>query len=184
MLSLHRPPRLLEDRLDCARHNSTATDPEDRKVSIPKILMAGIITKEHEAGRMDEELPANFFAHLVPAYCACASACCTRLAPPCSFLPLNATSLYPNPLPPRASPLGTPASRFTARHAGSLLLSQSGERSERYIESFRFDTMPSTPLQAWAKTVGPSPSMCSLNRMPGRALATVDASVALRTSSG
>src|SRR5262245_61220238 len=43
--------------------------------------------------------------------------------------------------------------------------------------------MPSRPsLQAWAKTVGPSPSMCSLNRMPGLALATIDASVALRTS--
>src|SRR5207302_7918872 len=40
--------------------------------------------------------------------------------------------------------------------------------------------MPSSPiLQAWAKTVGPSPSICSLNRMPGRALATIDASVAL-----
>src|SRR5262249_37305041 len=39
-------------------------------------------------------------------------------------------------------------------------------------------------LQAWAKTVGPSPSICSLNRMPGWALATIDASVALRTSSG
>src|SRR6516225_5377980 len=45
--------------------------------------------------------------------------------------------------------------------------------------------MPSRPcLQAWAKTVGPSPSICSLNRMPGWALATLDASVALRTSSG
>src|SRR5262249_25303617 len=45
--------------------------------------------------------------------------------------------------------------------------------------------MPSRPsLQAWAKTVGPSPSICSLNRMPELALATIDASVALRTSSG
>ena len=66
MLSLHCPPRLLEDRLDCARHNSTAADPEDRKVSIPKILMASIITKEHEAGGMDEELPINFSAHYSP----------------------------------------------------------------------------------------------------------------------
>src|SRR6516165_12158430 len=40
--------------------------------------------------------------------------------------------------------------------------------------------MPSSPiLHAWAKTVGPSPSICSLNRMPGLALATI-ASVALR----
>jgi hypothetical protein len=38
--------------------------------------------------------------------------------------------------------------------------------------------------QAWAKTVGPSPSMCSLNLMPGPALASTNASVALRTSSG
>src|SRR5215831_8108610 len=38
--------------------------------------------------------------------------------------------------------------------------------------------MPSRPrLQAWAKTVGPSPSMCSLKWMPGLALATIDASV-------
>jgi hypothetical protein len=29
------------------------------------------------------------------------------------------------------------------------------------VESFRFETMPSRPsLQAWAKTVGPSPSIC------------------------
>src|SRR5262244_4499496 len=77
------------------------------------------------------------------------------------------------------------ASRFTAGAAVFFILSQSGERPERYIESFRFDTMPSRPiLQAWAKTVGPSPSICSLNRMPGWALATIDASVALRTSSG
>src|SRR6516164_165241 len=32
--------------------------------------------------------------------------------------------------------------------------------------------MPSSPsLQAWAKTVGPSPSICSLNRMPECGLA-------------
>src|SRR5262249_40017711 len=38
--------------------------------------------------------------------------------------------------------------------------------------------MPSRPiLQAWAKKVGPSPSICSLNRMPGLDLATIDASV-------
>src|SRR5262249_35051553 len=45
--------------------------------------------------------------------------------------------------------------------------------------------MPSRPsLQAWAKTVGPSPSTCSLNRMPGPSLASALASVPLRTSSG
>ena len=33
-------------------------------------------------------------------------------------------------------------------------MSQSGERPERYIESLRFDTMPSSPiLQAWTKMV-------------------------------
>src|SRR5262245_54655824 len=36
---------------------------------------------------------------------------------------------------------------------------------------------PTPPTSTWAKTVGSS----SLNRMPGRALATIDASVALRT---
>src|SRR5439155_26061801 len=67
-----------------------------------------------------------------------------------------------------------------AERAGFFILRQSGERPEREAESFRFDTMhASAILQAWAKTVGPSPSMCSLNRMPGRALATIDASVAL-----
>src|SRR5262249_58397520 len=46
-------------------------------------------------------------------------------------------------------------------------------------------TIPSSPiLQAWAKKVGPSPSICSLNRMSELALATIDASAALRTSSG
>src|SRR5262245_32046194 len=45
--------------------------------------------------------------------------------------------------------------------------------------------MPSRPSwQAWAKTIGPSPSICSLKRIPGPALTTIDASVALRTSSG
>jgi len=53
------------------------------------------------------------------------------------------------------------SSRFTAGAARFFILSQSGERPERYIESLRFDTMPSSPiLQAWAKTVGPSPSIC------------------------
>src|SRR5262252_3650440 len=53
------------------------------------------------------------------------------------------------------------------------------------MESLRFETMPSSPiLQAWAKMVAPSPSICSLNRMPALALAAIDASVALRTSSG
>jgi hypothetical protein len=38
------------------------------------------------------------------------------------------------------------ASRFTAAHAGFFDLSQSGERPERYGESFRFDKMPQGPL--------------------------------------
>src|SRR6476619_164867 len=45
--------------------------------------------------------------------------------------------------------------------------------------------MPSRPsLQAWRNTVSPSPSMCSLNRMPGPALAKIISSVTLRPSSG
>jgi hypothetical protein len=71
----------------------------------------------------------------------------------------------------RSLPQSSSFSRFTAAHAGFFDLSQSGERLERQGESFRFDTMPSRPLlQAWANTVGPSPSMCSLNRMPGPAI--------------
>src|SRR5215467_5104100 len=51
----------------------------------------------------------------------------------------------------RSFPHSSSASRFTAG-AVFFILSQSGERPERYIESFRFDTMPSRPsLQAWAK---------------------------------
>src|SRR5262245_12034765 len=74
------------------------------------------------------------------------------------------------------------ASRYTDGGAEFFILSQSGERPERYIESFRFDTIPSSPiLQAWAKTVGPSPSICSLNWMPGRALATIDGSLGAAT---
>jgi hypothetical protein len=64
-------------------------------------------------------------------------------------------------------------------------LSQSGERPERYVDILRFDTMSSRPiLYAWANTVGPSVSMCSLRRKPGAARFNSDASVALRTSSG
>src|SRR5262249_13201495 len=62
-------------------------------------------------------------------------------------------------------PQSSSTSRFTAGASGFFILSQSGERPERYIDSLRFDTMPSRPsLQAWAKTVGPSPSKCSLKR--------------------
>src|SRR5205814_9207201 len=45
--------------------------------------------------------------------------------------------------------------------------------------------MPSSPiLQAWAKTVGPSPSKCSLKRRPRPALASILRSMALRPSNG
>ena len=58
----------------------------------------------------------------------------------------------------RPAPQSSSASRLTAGAAGFLLLTQCRERPERYIEPLRFDTMPSSPiLQAWAKTVGPSP---------------------------
>jgi hypothetical protein len=60
-------------------------------------------------------------------------------------------------------PHSSSASRFNADASEFFILSQSGERPERYIESLRFETMPSRPiLQACAKTVGPSPSICSL----------------------
>jgi hypothetical protein len=52
--------------------------------------------------------------------------------------PLSAICPCPNPA----------ASRFTA--GAFAILSQSGERPEQYAESFRFETMPSSPsLQAW-----------------------------------
>src|SRR6516164_4730535 len=45
--------------------------------------------------------------------------------------------------------------------------------------------MPLSPiLHAWAKTVEPSPSKCSLKRRPRPALASIHRRVALRTSSG
>src|SRR5262245_42249485 len=77
------------------------------------------------------------------------------------------------------------ASRLTAGAARLFILSQSGERRERYVEPLRLDTMPSSPiLQAWAKMVGPSPSKCSLKRRPRPALASILRSVAFRTSRG
>src|SRR6516165_5062809 len=64
------------------------------------------------------------------------------------------------------------AFRFTAGASEFFILSQSGKRPEQWTESLRFETMLSRPsLETWAKTVGPSPSMCSLNRMPGPAFA-------------
>src|SRR5262245_35451347 len=71
-----------------------------------------------------------------------------------------------SPLPPRR-PTSLLSRPIGAGATGFFIFNQSGERPERYIESLRFDTTPSRPiLQAWAKTVGPSPSICSLNRMP------------------
>jgi hypothetical protein len=53
------------------------------------------------------------------------------------------------------------------------------------VDVFRFETMPSSPiLQACANTVGPSASMCSLNRRPGAARLNTDANVAFLVSSG
>src|SRR5262249_24247442 len=54
------------------------------------------------------------------------------------------------------------------------ILSQSGERPERWGESFLFETMPSRPsLQACRNTVSPSPSMCSLKRIKSGRLTDV-----------
>src|SRR5438552_2253689 len=67
-------------------------------------------------------------------------------------------------------PLGrnsSSASRLTAGALGFFILSQSRERPLRLGEPFRFETMPSSPsLQACLSTIGPSPSMWSLNQMP------------------
>jgi hypothetical protein len=53
------------------------------------------------------------------------------------------------------------ASRRTASHAGFFILSQSGDRPDRYCESLRFETMPSN-------TISPSLcSRCSFSRRPG-----------------
>src|SRR5215813_13283012 len=118
----------------------------------------------------------------VPDHCrlACRDRDCQRLAPSRSELDdIGPVALRAKDHDPVVAshyrrlvlPQSSSASRFTAGAARLFILSQSGERPERYIESLRFDTMPSSPiLQAWAKTVGPSPSMCSLNRMPGQAL--------------
>jgi hypothetical protein len=55
-------------------------------------------------------------------------------------------------------PQSSASSRFTAGASAFFILSQSSGRSVG--EFLRFETMPSSPsLQAWAKTVGPSPSM-------------------------
>jgi hypothetical protein len=43
-------------------------------------------------------------------------------------------------------PHSSASSRFTAGAVGFFILSQSGEQPERYIESLRFDTMPSSPI--------------------------------------
>ena len=88
-----------------------------------------------------------------------------------------------------------PASCWKACVARTALLSCAARKgsirnlyyrwSKEFLEAGkkRLDTMPSSSsLQAWAKTVGPSPSICSLNRMPGPALASTLASVALRAT--
>src|SRR5262249_37766202 len=55
-------------------------------------------------------------------------------------------------------PHSSSASRFTAGASGFFILSQTGERPEREVESLRFDTIPSNPtLPALAKTLRPSP---------------------------
>jgi hypothetical protein len=54
-----------------------------------------------------------------------------------------------------------PATIADTQQPGFFILSQSGERPERYVESFRFDTMPSSPsLQAWRNTISPSSCFC------------------------
>jgi len=64
VLGLKFPPSTLEHRLDCARHDRAAADPEDREASIPKILVPSVITKEHETVRSDQQFPINLLTHL------------------------------------------------------------------------------------------------------------------------
>jgi hypothetical protein len=45
-------------------------------------------------------------------------------------------------------PHSSSASRFTAGAAGFFILSQSGERPERYVGSFRFDTILRAPSRS------------------------------------
>src|SRR5262249_1415959 len=74
----------------------------------------------------------------------------------------------------RHRPQSSSSSRRTASQVGFLLLSQSGERPERYVEVLHFDTMPSRPiLQAWANTVGPSASMSQLLAHPASGTMTI-----------
>ena len=72
-----------------------------------------------------------------------------------ALLAIHSAALAPKGYFPQSSS----ASRFTAGAFGFLILSQSGERPERYVEPSRFDTIPSQPsLQACSKTISPSPS--------------------------
>jgi hypothetical protein len=52
----------------------------------------------------------------------------------------------------RSLPQSSSASRFTAGASAFFILSQSGDRPERYVESLRFDTMPSMPSLQTCRT--------------------------------
>jgi hypothetical protein len=62
-------------------------------------------------------------------------------------------------------------SRCTAMLAGLRTLIQTRHGPDRYVLSNFFSTKPSAPSRhACAKTIGPSSTMCSLNRMPASVL--------------
>jgi hypothetical protein len=66
-------------------------------------------------------------------------------------------------------PQSSSSSRFTAGAFEFFILSQPGERPERYGESFAFETMPSRPsLHACRNTVFPSPFSSSRSLTPPR----------------
>jgi hypothetical protein len=76
------------------------------------------------------------------------------------------------------SSFGLPPQRLASRVLHLEPIRRAARTIGRFF-SFRHDAFE-PHLTGRAKTV-PSPSICSLNRMPGRALAEIDASVALRT---
>jgi hypothetical protein len=67
-------------------------------------------------------------------------------------------------------PQSSSASRVTAAQDGFFILSQSGgpPRTVSGVLALRHDTFK-PHLAGMGETVGPSPSICSLNRMPGLA---------------
>jgi hypothetical protein len=80
-------------------------------------------------------------------------------------------------------PQSSSASRFTADARGFLILSQCGERPERYAEPSRLETMPSQPsLHACFEYAVAVTLVVLLSTMPGCGPRTNRASFVLRCS--